>query len=71
MTRFPHFLHSRLTDGIEVVCHAYWLGALYPPQDSWYSFLVEAESTSGIVQLEEIGQLKHPMTSSGIKPTTF
>jgi hypothetical protein len=24
-----------------------------------------------IVQLEGLGQLKNPMTSSGIKPTTF
>jgi hypothetical protein len=24
-----------------------WLAALYPQEDSWYSFLVEAELTQG------------------------
>jgi hypothetical protein len=41
---FPHFLHSRLTDGGEVVSLK-----RRPPftiqEDSWYSFLLEAEST--------------------------
>jgi hypothetical protein len=38
MSRLPHFLHSRLTDGGEV-------SALQ--EDFWYSFLLEAESTPG------------------------
>jgi hypothetical protein len=37
--------------------------ALYPQEDSWYSFLLEAESTPrATVQLEGLGQLKNTMT---------
>jgi hypothetical protein len=35
---------------------------------SWYSFLLDAESTPG---KEKLGQWKIPMASSGIEPTTF
>jgi hypothetical protein len=45
-SRLPHFLDSRLTDGGKV-CQPYKPAALYPQEDSWYSFLVEAESTPG------------------------
>jgi hypothetical protein len=39
-------LDNRLTDGGEVFSpHA--PAALYPQEDSWYSFLLEAESTLG------------------------
>jgi hypothetical protein len=41
----PHFIHNRLTDGGEVV--SLTPAALYPQEDSWYSFLLEAESTPG------------------------
>jgi hypothetical protein len=41
--RFLHFLNIRLTDGGEVV-KAYTSAALYPQEDFWYSFLLEAES---------------------------
>jgi hypothetical protein len=43
--------------------------ALYSQEDSWYSFLLEAESTPG--RLEGLDQLKNPVTSSGIKSATF
>jgi hypothetical protein len=46
-SRLPHFLGSRLTDGDESVSLARRLAALYPQEDSWYSFLLEAESTPG------------------------
>jgi hypothetical protein len=36
-SRLPHFLDNRLKDGGEVT----------PQEDSWYSFLLEAESTPG------------------------
>jgi hypothetical protein len=36
-SRLPHSLDNRLTDG----------GALDNEEDSWYSFLLEAESTPG------------------------
>jgi hypothetical protein len=45
-SRLPHFLDNRLTDGGEVVSPT-----RRPPftsqEDSWYSFLLEAESTPG------------------------
>jgi hypothetical protein len=46
MLRFPHFLDSRLIDGGKVVSltprpH------FTPQKNSWYSFLLEAESTPG------------------------
>jgi hypothetical protein len=42
----PHFLENRLTNGGEVVGFRRRLAALYPQEDSWYSFLLEAESTT-------------------------
>jgi hypothetical protein len=45
-SRLPHFLGSRLTDGGEVV-NLTQTDALNPQEDSWYSFLLEAESTPG------------------------
>jgi hypothetical protein len=45
-SRFPHFLDNRLTDGGEVVSLTRWL-PVTPLGDSWYTFLLEAESTPG------------------------
>jgi hypothetical protein len=43
-SRLPYFLDNRFTDGGEVVSLTRLL--LFTPQeDSWYSFLLEAEST--------------------------
>jgi hypothetical protein len=39
-------------------------------KDSWYSFLLEAESTPGPVWLEGLGQFKKS-TTSGLEPATF
>jgi hypothetical protein len=40
-------------------CQPYAPAALYPQEYSWYSFLLEAESTPGaIVRLEGLGKLK-------------
>jgi hypothetical protein len=53
-SRLPHFLDSRLTDGGEVVSCTR-RPPFTPPEDSWYSFLLEAASTPGpIVRLEEL-----------------
>jgi hypothetical protein len=41
------FLDSWPTDGGEVVSLTRRPAALYPQEDSWYSFLLEAESTVG------------------------
>jgi hypothetical protein len=44
-SRLPHFLDNWLTDGGEVVSLRRRPAALYPQEDSWYSFLLEVEST--------------------------
>jgi hypothetical protein len=46
MLRLPHFVDSRLTDGGEVVSLTR-RPSFTPQEDSWYSFLLEAESTPG------------------------
>jgi hypothetical protein len=44
-SRLPHFLDNRLTDGGEVSRTSRL--PFIPQEDSWYSFLLEAESNSG------------------------
>jgi hypothetical protein len=44
-TKLPHSLDNRLTDGGELL--SLTLAALYPLEHSWYSILLEAESTPG------------------------
>jgi hypothetical protein len=45
-SRLPHYLDNLLTDGGEV-SFTRPPAALYPQEDSWYSFLLEAQSTPG------------------------
>jgi hypothetical protein len=45
-SRIPHFLDNRLTEDDEVVSHTRQ-PPFTPHEDSWYSFLLEAESTQG------------------------
>jgi hypothetical protein len=45
-SRFQHFLDNRLTDGGKVVSLTR-RPPFIPQEDSWYSFLLEAESTPG------------------------
>jgi hypothetical protein len=45
MLRVPHYLDNRLTDGGEVSLTR--RPPLTPQEDSWYSYLLEAESTPG------------------------
>jgi hypothetical protein len=40
MSRLPHFLDDSLTDGGEAVSLMHRPAALYPQEDSWYSFLL-------------------------------
>jgi hypothetical protein len=40
-------LDSQLRDDSEVVSLLRWPTTLYPQEDSWYSFLLQAESTQG------------------------
>jgi hypothetical protein len=46
-SRLPHFLDTRLKDGSEVdsLTHR---PPFTPQEDTWYSFLLEAESTLGL-----------------------
>jgi hypothetical protein len=63
-------LDNRLTDGGKVVSLTH-RPPFTPQEDSWYSFLLEAESTPGaIVRLEGLGKL-NKSTSSGLEPVTF
>jgi hypothetical protein len=52
---------------------AVWAGrpTFTPQEDSWNLFLLEAVDPRSIVWLEGLGQLKNPMTSSGIEPIIF
>jgi hypothetical protein len=58
MSRLSHFLDNRLTGGGKVVSLTH-----RPPftaqEDSWYSFMLEAELTPGTQRLEELGQQKN------------
>jgi hypothetical protein len=45
-SRLPHYLNSRLTDGGKVVS-LMRRPPFTPQEDSWYSFLLEVESTPG------------------------
>jgi hypothetical protein len=44
----PHVLENRLTNGGEVISFTRRQAALYPQEDSRYSFLLETESTLGL-----------------------
>jgi hypothetical protein len=58
---------SRLTDGSKVVSLTR-PPPFTPQEDSWYSFLLEADSTPG---LEGLSQLKNPVPSLVTEPATF
>jgi hypothetical protein len=45
-SRLPHFLENRLTDGGEVD-RLTRRSPFTPQEDSWYSFLLQTESTPG------------------------
>jgi hypothetical protein len=66
--KVPTSLDNRLTDGGKVVSFMR-RPPLYPQGNSWYSFLLEAQSTPrAMMRLEGLGQLKNPMTFSGSIP---
>jgi hypothetical protein len=46
-SRLPHVLDNRLRDGGELISLTRRPAAFYPQEDSWYSFLLEAELTPG------------------------
>jgi hypothetical protein len=43
-SKFPHFLDNPITDGGDVGSLTRW-PSFTPQEDSWYSYLLEAEST--------------------------
>jgi hypothetical protein len=71
-SRLPHFLEKRFLDGGKVVSLTRRPAALYPPG----KFLVPISvrgwvDRRAIVRLEGLGQLKNPITSSGIEPAAL
>jgi hypothetical protein len=70
-SRLPHFLDNRLTDGGEIV-RLTRRPPFTPQKDFWHSFLLEAESIPRVImRVEGLGQLKNPITSSGIVHVTY
>jgi hypothetical protein len=63
MLRIPHCLDNRLTDGGNVVSLTHGRAALYPQEDSWYPFLLEAELTPGP---SEAGRIKLVVKSNDL-----
>jgi len=67
--RFPDFV-TMAQDGGRL--SALRTVRLYPRKYSWYSFLLEAESTPGPkCDGKDIMSMKNPLTPSGIQPATF
>jgi hypothetical protein len=73
MSRIPHCLGNRLTDGGKAVSPTHQ-AALYSPDTLffcfWYSFLLEVSEPQGLVRPKGLGKLKM-FTSSGLEPATF
>ena len=55
-----------------VGCQPYAPAAFTPRKYSWYSFLLEAESTPGpYCDQKDFMSMKNPLTPAGIEPATF
>ena len=55
-----------------VGCQPYAPAAFTPRKYSWYSFLLEAESTPGPqCNRKDFMSMKNPLTLAGIEPATF
>jgi len=66
----PRF-HNNGT-GMQYGCQPYSPAAFTPKKYSWYSFLLEAESTPGPqCDRKDFMSMKNPLTSAGIEPATF
>jgi hypothetical protein len=70
-SRLPHFLDNRHTDDGEVVSLTLRKAALYTHEDSWYSFLLGAESMSGPSAAGRIRLIEESMTSLVFESSTF
>jgi hypothetical protein len=69
VVRLPHFLDNRLTDGGEVVILT--RRPIYTQEESWYSFLLGAESIPGHSAAIRFKSTENPMTLSEIEAATF
>ena len=68
--RFPDFM-TTAQDGGKVVSLTH-RPPLPPRKYSWYSFLLEAESTPGTqCDRKDFMSMKNPLTPAGIEPATF
>ena len=66
---FPYFV-TTAQDGGRL--SALRTGRLYPRKYSWYSFLLEAESTPGpYCDRKDFMSMKNPLAPAGIEPATF
>jgi hypothetical protein len=65
MSRLPHFLYNRLTDGDEVVS-LMRRPPFAPQEDSWYSLLLGWVYSTAIMRREGLGQLKKSNDPIGI-----
>jgi len=55
-----------------VGCQRYAPAAFTPRKCSWYTFLLEAESTPGpYFDRKDFMSMKNPLTPTGIEPATF
>jgi hypothetical protein len=74
-SRLQHFLDNWLTFGGKVISLKRRPAALYPPPPSRrFRVLISVRGwidPKAIVRLEGLCELKNPMASSGIEPTTF
>jgi hypothetical protein len=71
MSRILHFPDNRLTDGGEVVSLTSQPAALYTQENSWYSFLLEVESTPGHIAAGRIRSIEKSNDPSRIEPVIF
>jgi hypothetical protein len=71
-SKLPHFLHNRLIDGGEVASLTCRPPFTHPPGRLLVLISVTGRvDPRATVRLDGLGQLKNPMTSSGMKPATF
>jgi len=67
--RFPDFVTTAQDSGRLSALHT---SCLHPQENSWYSFLSEAESTPGpYCNRKDFMSIKNPMTLAGIEPVTL
>jgi hypothetical protein len=74
MLRVPHYLDNQFKDGGKIVSLTHW--PCFTRQEnylinSWYSFLLKAESIPGSKSAGRNRSIEKNMTSSGLEPVTY